>query len=75
MSCSTCNHKTFVKDVKEVRGVMIEFLRNENHLIDISCDMQGENFKIGALRFIAVRLAEENYFDIEGGGFIGEYHH
>lgn len=48
MSCSTCNHKTFVKDVKEVRGVMIEFLRNENRLIDINCDMQGENFKIGA---------------------------
>lgn len=48
MPCSTCNHKTFVKDVKEVRGVMTEFLRNENRLIDINCDMRGENFKIGA---------------------------
>lgn len=59
--CSTCDYKNYIKDVKDVRSTMVEFLRNENRLLDINCDMKGENFKIGAFTIYRCPLVEGSF--------------
>ena len=47
--CSTCNYTKYIKAEKIVNKRTIEFLRADNaHLgIDMNCDIDGKNFKIG----------------------------
>ena len=47
--CSTCNYNSYERTEKTVHGKTIQYLKADNaHMcLDISCDIDGKNFKIG----------------------------
>lgn len=45
--CSTCNFKNYVKEEKEVNGKVVTTLKGDNPNLDINCDVNGKNYKIG----------------------------
>lgn len=47
--CSTCNHNKYIEAEKVIHGKTIKYLKVDGtHLVlDINCDIDGKNFKIG----------------------------
>ena len=45
--CSTCDFNNFIKEEKEVNGKVVTTLRGDNPNLDINCDVNGKNYKIG----------------------------
>ena len=47
--CSTCNHTKYIETENTVKGRTFKFLKaDETHtMLDIRCDLEGRNFKIG----------------------------
>ena len=45
--CSTCNHKNFVPYEATYNGKPVIRLKGPNEFLDIHCDLQGKNYKIG----------------------------
>ena len=48
--CSTCNHKNYTEKVKTINDKPFTFLQNENCPLDIKCDVEGRNFKVGEFK-------------------------
>ena len=46
--CSTCNYKNYIKEEKLVNGAPVTFLKGNEPFLDINCDINGSNFKIGS---------------------------
>lgn len=45
--CSTCNFKNYAKEEVTVNGKTVTFLKGNEPFLDIHCDINGKNFKIG----------------------------
>ena len=45
--CSTCDFKNYIKEEKEVNGKTVTTLKGDNPSLDINCDVNGKNYKIG----------------------------
>lgn len=47
--CSTCDHTKYIESEKIVRGKTVKYLKadEERMCLDIKCDVDGKNFKIG----------------------------
>ena len=45
--CSTCNYKNYTKEENLVNGNTVTFLKANEPFLDIRCDINGSNFKIG----------------------------
>ena len=45
--CSTCNFKNYTKAEEVANGNSVTFLKSNEHFLDIRCDINGNNFKIG----------------------------
>ena len=47
--CSTCNHNKYLSAEKTFKGNTSHFLKADpaHTMLDITCDLEGKNFKIG----------------------------
>lgn len=45
--CSTCDFTKYIKEDKEVNGKVVAILKGDTPNLDINCDVNGKNYKIG----------------------------
>lgn len=62
--CSTCNHTKYIEIEKDIHGKTIKYLKADNtHMcLDISCDIDGKNFKIGDFTIYRCPTCGRNLF-------------
>ena len=45
--CGTCNYDNYEEAEKIVHGKVVKYLKYDNPNLEIKCDIDGKNFKIG----------------------------
>lgn len=61
--CSTCDYTKYVEFEQEINGRTIKRLKNDRDELDIHCDMNGNNYKIGKFSILRCPICGRELFE------------